>query len=114
MPRNMSFKFTETQMRERTKFVTRRNGWEDAEVGEILNACVQCQGLKKGQTVQRICQIRVTEVRREPLNAMIGEYLECMLVGFPLWSTGDFVQFYCKANKCKPDKIITRIRFEYL
>lgn len=116
MPRNMSFKLTQQQIRERAKFVTRRNGWENVKVGEVLNAIVQGQGLKKGARVEKICQIRVTEAWRERLDTMLkpSQALEPPLEGFPLWTQADFVQFYCEANKCKPDKVITRIRFEYL
>ena len=62
MPRNMSFMLTTEQIRNRTKTVTRRLGWQFLKTGDVLNACVKCQGLKPGETVERLCQIRVTSV----------------------------------------------------
>lgn len=48
MPRNISFAMTTGQVRRREKTVTRRMGFQYLELGEILNACVKCQGLKPG------------------------------------------------------------------
>lgn len=118
MPRNMSFSMTAAQIRNRTKTVTRRNGWENLKIGEVLRAIVKGQGLKKGEKVERLCDIRVVDVRREPLNRLsryvIYGLTELQREGFPDMTPDEFVAMYCKANGCAPDKTITRIEFEYL
>lgn len=112
MPRNMSFMLTEQQVRDRTKTVTRRNGWLFLKEGVIVNACKKCMGLKKGQKVQEIARINILSVRREPLNAITKE--DCIAEGFPNLTPAEFVEFYCKHNKINPDDLVTRIEFEYL
>ena len=52
MPRNMSFMITTEQIKNRTKTVTRRLGWNFLKPGEVVNACEKCRGLKAGQKVQ--------------------------------------------------------------
>lgn len=58
MPRNMSFSITTDQVRNREKNVTRRNGWWFLKSGDIVNAVEKTMGLKKGEKIKRICQIR--------------------------------------------------------
>lgn len=100
------------------KDVTRRNGWKNLKVGELLQACVKCQGLGPGGKIERICTIRVLEVSREPLRAMLDdlEYglIECRREGFPNMTPREFVDFFCQGHKgCTPETIVTRIVFEY-
>lgn len=114
MPRNMSFFLTTQQIRDRSKTVTRRRGWKFLKPGDLLNACVKCQGLKKGETVERLALIRVVSVRRESLKSMHPSDLS--KEGFPDSSLYDFKRMYAKAN---PDpsgwsQDCTRIEFEYL
>ncbi|QDT07976.1 hypothetical protein K227x_64060 [Rubripirellula lacrimiformis] len=68
MPRNISFALTTQQIRDKTKTVTRRKGWKFLKPGDILNGCVKCMGLRPGEKIERLGQIYVTDVRREPLN----------------------------------------------
>ena len=112
MARNISFSLTTQQIRNRTKTVTRRMGWMFLKRGEILNACVKCQGLKKGEKVERICQIRVVSVSREALFCITPREVE--KEGFPDWTSDQFIEMFCKANHCSQYQIITRIEFEYL
>lgn len=113
MPRNMSFRITTEQIRNRTKTVTRRLGWKFLKPGDILNACVKCQGLKKGERVEKICQIRVISSRLEPLNAVTSEDVE--KEGFPSMSPLDFMIMFAQANKVKePTTPVNRIEFEYI
>jgi len=49
--RNMSFFLTTDQIRNKTKTVTRRDGWLFLKPGDIVQACVKCQGLKKGEKI---------------------------------------------------------------
>lgn len=117
MPRNISFALTTDQIRDKTKTVTRRKNWLFVNKGDILNACVKCMGLKPGETIERICQIRVTDVRREKLSAMrILRYgdKEAILEGFPELSGREFVRMFCDHMGGKPDQEVTRIEFEYV
>lgn len=112
MPRNISFSLTTRQIENRTKTVTRRRGWEFLKAGDVLNACVKCMGLKPGEKIDKLCQIRVTDVRREPLDAMIME--DCAREGFPDLLPMGFVQMFCKHMGGGRDQEVTRIEFEYL
>jgi hypothetical protein len=114
----MSFMLTTEQIRNRTKTVTRRLGWKNLKPGTVLNACVKCQGLKKGEKVQKICQIRVTDVRQEELAcmSMVPKYgnLEATREGFPKMSGRGFVEMFCKHMGVHPTVQVTRIQFEYI
>ncbi len=121
MPRNMSFMLTTEQMRNRTKTVTRRLGWEFLKAGDIVNASVKCQGIPKWKSFEKICEIRIIDVRREPLDSMLcmtvpytyyGES-ECIREGFPHKSPREFVEMFCKHMKCEPDQEVTRIEFNF-
>ena len=110
----MSFALTTEQVRNQTKTVTRRQGWENLKPGDIVNACVKCMGLKKGEKVEKICQIRVIDVSREPILWITSG--DVVKEGFPEWE-GDcmkFVQMYCTANKVGAMEYCTRIEFEYI
>ncbi len=111
---NISFSMTTQQVREGTKFVTRRNGWKNLKVGQVLDACEKCQGLKKGEKIKRIRKIIVREVTPEPVSAIRNYPNDCELEGFPELSPLDFVRMYCEHNHCEPETIIRRIRFDYL
>lgn len=112
MPRNMSFMLTQTQIRNQTKTVTRRIGWKFLKPGDILNACVKCQGLKKGEKIEKICQIRVVGVRREKLLRI--DRNDCTLEGFPRLQKWAFINMFCEQIGGDSTQIITRIEFEYL
>lgn len=91
MPRNMSFMHTLEQMHNRSKTVTRRLGWYDLQVGDILNACEKCQGIEKGELV-KIGQILVLDVRIEKLSKMTNH--DCVLEGFPNMNAEEFIDFF--------------------
>jgi hypothetical protein len=112
MPRNISFFFTKRQFLNRTKTVTRRLGWLFLKPGDILNACEKCQGLKKGESINKFGRIQVVDVRIEPLNAITNR--DCISEGFPNLTPAEFVSFFCKHMKCAPDIKVTRIEFKYL
>lgn len=112
MARNISFMLTTEQVRNRTKTVTRRNGWAWLKEGEILNGVNKCQGLKKGEHPVKLATIRAVSVRREPLNAITQE--DVIREGFPDWTPAQFVAFYAKHNGGDEHMIVTRIEFEYL
>lgn len=110
--RNMSFIMTKEQMYARTKTVTRRQGWDDLQPGEMLQAIEQGQGLPKGAKVVKMGRIRVTDTRWEPINAITPE--DCATEGFPELTPAEFVAMYCKANKVTPETACNRIVFEHL
>ena len=112
MPRNISFFHTKEQIINQTKTVTRRLGWQYLNLGDILNACQKSQGLKKGEKIKRLGQIRVVDVRREPLNAMTIE--DCAAEGFPEMTPFQFIAFFCLEMGCTSVSVITRIEFEYM
>lgn len=112
--RNMSFFLTINQIRNHTKTVTRRQGWFYLTPGEIVQACVKCQGLKKGESIDKICKIKIKSVRKEYLTSISAE--DCIKEGFPYMNPIEFVLMYIQFNNLKLSDIpiVTRIEFEYL
>lgn len=111
MPRNMSFALTTKQIRERTKTVTRRKGWEFLKVGDKLNACVRCMGLKKGEKPERLALLEVVSVRREPLHAIDDG--DVWREGFNM-PAHEFVEMFCQNMGGDRNQTVTRIEFKYL
>lgn len=77
MSRLMSVAFTEDAVRERRKTVTRRKGWwEDKngrrilKPGDRLTLCRKVMGRKPGEPLERICEVEVVKVTREPLKTV--------------------------------------------
>lgn len=119
MPRNISFALTTEQIRNKTKTVTRRLGWKFLKPGDVLNACVKCMGLKPGEKIERLGQIRIVSVRQELLArmaALADDYgkTEAKQEGFPEMTGEQFVRMFCEHMKVKPTETVTRIEFEYL
>lgn len=120
MPRNISFSMTTPQFLAGTKDVTRRLGWEKLKAGDKLRAVKKCMGLKKGEKVEVIGLVLVTDVRREPLNRLTEDldygFAETAREGFPEghdnhWPSV-FVDFFCRGHTgCFPEREITRIEF---
>lgn len=77
----MSFFLTQVQFRNRSKTVTRRLGWHHVKVGDLIQGCVKCQGLKPGEQIEKLGVIEVVDVRIEPLNAITPE--DVIKEGFP-------------------------------
>jgi len=112
MPRNISFQLTTEQFRNRTKTVTRRAGWRNLQIGEVLNAVEKSQGLKKGEKVVKLGQIRVVGFRLEPLKAITKE--DVAREGFPHLEPYEFIQRFFTHSGITPETTISRIEFEYL
>lgn len=110
--RNMSFFITTQQIIDETKDITRRFGWWFLVPGDRLCAVEKCQGLKKGEKINRLKIIEAVSTRGEPLNAITKE--DCIREGFPEFEPCDFVDMLVKYHKCKPDAIINRIEFKYV
>ena len=115
--RNISFSLTAWQIANQKKKVTRRLGWGFLRPGDHVRPVLKVRGLKKGETVQSIGgPLRIVSVRHEALNANKKQYelyWEPRKEGFAYLSWDEFIKMFCKANKCKPDTVITRIEFEY-
>lgn len=112
MPRNMSFMLTSDQIRKRTKTVTRRLGWWFLKPGDILNACEKCMGLKKGEKVNKLCQIEIISCKNISLSPM--SYAECSREGFPDMHPSEFIQMFRKEMKCGLNSRVNRIEFRYI
>ena len=110
--RNMGFRTCPEQIRNRTKTVTRRLGWDFLNPGDILQACERCLGLKKGETTTKLTKIRVVSIRSQPLNQISQE--DVIKEGYPDWTQEDYIQHFCKTFKVKPTTTVNRIEFEYL
>ena len=110
----MSFMLTTEQIKKRTKTVTRRLGWWFLKPGDILNAVEKCQGLKKGEKIKKICQIRVINTESIFVFSIREMPKDCEKEGFPDMSPDEFIAMFCKEMRCKYEDIINRIEFEYV
>lgn len=112
MPRNISFQLTIEQVKNRTKTVTRRLGWQFLKPGDELNAVDRTMGFKPGQHPVHLARIRVVNIRREPLNAITWN--DCNYEGFPEMTPKEFIEFFSRERRIFPTDPITRIEFEYV
>jgi len=111
--RFMSFALTVPQMQAGEKDITRRLGWRDAKPGWIVQPARKCQGLKKGQRIERITRpIRFVDVRLEPLRVITPE--DVIREGFPGMSPFEFVTMFRQHNKCLADTEVVRIEFGFV
>lgn len=110
--KRMSFALTTEQIQNQTKTVTRRNGWNNLKVGDLIQPVVKCMGLKKGEKQQLIgCPIRITSISVQKLYQISFE--DVRREGFPQLSQEGFINMYCKANGCDRKQRVNRIEFEY-
>jgi hypothetical protein len=109
----MSFALTTEQMENKTKTVTRRNGWWFLKAGDVVNAVEKAMGLKKGENIKRIGKIRIIDTRKIRVSQIDHEDL--IREGLPHMSPAEFVDFFCDSHHgSSPDTIINRIEFEHL
>lgn len=108
----MSFSLTTDQVRNKTKTVTRRLGWWFLKPGDIVNTVEKAMGLKKGEKIKRINQIRIINTTWAILDHITEE--DVIREGFPGWTIRDFVNMFCQYNKCDPHEKVNRIEFEYI
>lgn len=120
MSRLMSVSLTEDAVRARTKTVTRRLGWW-ADVngrrlllpGNRLSLCRKVMGRKAGEPLVRIAEVQVVDMSRQQLHVQNTDD-ETAREGFPDWSWGEFVEFFCREMRCTQDTVVTRIEWAYL
>ena len=136
MSRLMSVAHTEQAVRERRKTVTRRLGWRFLKPGDRLTLCRKVMGRKPGEPLERIAEVEVVSVRREPLCAITDEdiALECVPLideygherfdevwindGEP-WAhakpaTWAWVSWFALTMDCRPETEVTRIEWRYI
>lgn len=112
MPRNMSFALTTEQARDRTKTVTRRLGWRFLWPGDKVQQVVKAMGLKKGEKIEKIHLIEIVSVKIEPLILITQE--DVIREGFTAMTPPQFIDMFCKFNRCEATVEPTRIQFRYL
>jgi hypothetical protein len=115
----MSVAFTEQAVRDRTKTVTRRKGWQFAKPGDRLTLCRKVMGRKPGEPLERICDVEIVRVDREHLDnlTVFPSYgtAEVAREGFPGMDPAEFLRrFFVEAQGMSPDALITRIEWRYL
>jgi hypothetical protein len=108
----MSFALTTDQFKAQSKTVTRRLGWKGLKPGTRLMGCTKCQGLKPGEQLERLGEIEVVSVRREPLQDITQEDVE--REGFPELRPSEFVGMFCSHMGCEQWEDVTRIEFRYV
>lgn len=126
MSRLMSVAFTEQAVRERRKTVTRRKGWLFLKPGDRLTLCRKVMGRRKGEPLERIAEVEVVSVRREPLIAVAGPYIEdrstggviwpeLIAEGFPDIGPGEFMRrYFTEAQGMNSMDDVTRIEWRYI
>lgn len=117
MPRLMSVALTEQAVRDRSKTVTRRLGWEFLQPGQRLTLVRKSMGRRRRDgTVEplvRITDVEIVSAIRVVLGAIIPSDVE--REGFPGWTGEQFVEFFCQTHKgCTPNTVVTRIEWSYL
>ena len=78
----------------------------------MINAVEKAQGLKKGEKIVKICQIKVTSVKDQILCKIIRE--DVVKEGFLNMNKHEFIKMFCEHIKCTPTTLVNRIEFEYL
>lgn len=113
MPRLMSFAATVPQFENRTKTVTRRLGWSDLRPGDVLEGVDRSP--RGGKGFRRLGLIRIVHVIKEPLRSIrVDAETELRLEGFPDMMPKEFIEMFCKMNRCTPATEVNRIEFEYM
>jgi len=131
----MSVSRTVAGVVERRKDVTRRLGWWTNSrgrrllwPGDQLTLCPKVQGRRHRdgtlEPLERLAEVEVLDVRREPLTAITDEEIarECVpRCNFEVVyretnqpAPEEWVRWFCEAMGVRPDVLITRIEWRYL
>jgi hypothetical protein len=109
---------TTAQIKNRTKFVTRRLGWKKLKPGELFQGVEKAQGLKKGEHPVPLGIMRCDSNTEEQLRRMTDdrEYglREVKLEGFPTKTPDAFVEMFCEHTGIQQTAGIQRIQFSYV
>lgn len=109
----MSVAFAEQAVRDRTKTVTRRKGWQFLKPGDRLTLCRKVMGRKPDEPLERICDVEVVSVRREPLY-MVRFNDELLREGCGHLSWREFHENYFAPQRVLINDDVTRIEWRYL
>lgn len=110
--RNMSFFMTTQQIIDETKTVTRRFGWWFLKPGDRVQACEKCQGLRKGEKINRLKVIEIVSTWAEKLYEI--NQSDCIREGFPDMKPWQFVSMLAKHYHCAISTPVNRIEFKYI
>lgn len=110
--RLMSCSLTTPQVEARTKDETRRLGWTHAKRGDRVVLVEKAMGLGPGGRPRPLAVVEFIEVRREPLSFVTED--EVIREGFPFLTCAEFIARFCSHMKCKPDRMVTVIRWRYV
>lgn len=131
MSRLMSVSLTEQSVRDRTKTVTRRLGWWTDKngrrllvAGDWLTLCPKVMG-RRGAPLERIVEVPVIDVRREPLWNITDEDVAAEAVpdlpgrfdehdaetGLP--TAAAWCRWYAETMGIRQSELITRIEWVY-
>jgi len=126
MSRLMSVAMTTNAVIDRRKTVTRRKGWwtdkngrRILKSGDTLTLCRKVQGRKPGEPIERLAEVEVVSVRREPLGLVVSDPLygacEVWSEGFFGMAPTEFVgRFFVEAQGITLDEDVTRIQWRYV
>jgi hypothetical protein len=80
--------------------------------GDQVTLCRKVMGRRPGEPLDRITDVEIVSVRREPLNAITAAGVAAE--GLPQMTPAQFVSFFCGAHRgCAPDTEITVIEWRY-
>lgn len=115
----MSVSRTADAVRDRSKTVTRRLGWLFLKPGDRLTLCRKVMGRKPGEPLDRLAEVEVISVRREPLSAITDADVEREGVDVALEVAGRteaeaWASWFAWTMGCSVDDDVTRIEWRYL
>jgi hypothetical protein len=108
--RRMSFAMTEAQLLDGSKTVTRRTGWGHIKPGDQVQAIDKLDFRRKGGS-RVLGVITVVSVRRERIDAITDA--DVAREGFSGYTADRFIEMFCKAMRCSPGDLVTRIEFTF-
>lgn len=106
--RRMSFALTTDAIRNRTKTVTRRLGWNHLKIGERIQAVDKL----RTRNAQKLAVIEIVDVRKVVLSDIDRDEVD--REGFPDMCAGFFVAMFCESMGCEASETVTRIEFRYV
>src|SRR3569623_48666 len=130
--RLMAVALTSEAVSERRKTVTRRKGgWRDKngrrllKPGDTLTLCRKVQGRKPGEPIERLAEVEVTRVTREPLRVLssmdrewyLPQYAAAEMAreGFPGLPSDEFLgRYFIDAQGISVMDDVTRIEWRYV
>lgn len=76
--------------------------------------CKKCMGLKPGEKIEKLGEIRVVRVWQEQVQDIHERPGDVEREGFPGKGPDWFVEMLCREMHCTYDTMVTRIEFEYV